>query len=304
MNPEIGKIDIDALIEELLKVYIDPTELNNPDEEILLKEGLIANIRPIENLGQAVSPHADEVFVGDIGKHADQIFEAEITLPSGKKLLVVWKPDSGANKGSDAIANPNKKPVPLPEDTSPHSHKEAGAWIVAQYLSFEHISTPAVVREINGEKGCLRPYIYGKPVDILSDEQQDQSFSDTDTVQDIALYDFLLQTVDRRDANLIWEKEVNAKRQLKVIDHPLTFLPDYYTRDDFYLKGPRLAVAFNKDTGRVKQTPLPSRHIEILENFTAKQDEIKAKLALLLNEKEIEGLFNRVKKVLSSRIFL
>ena len=295
--------EIENHADEVPAQYIEPEQLSIKDEEVLLKEGLVSNIRPIENLAQPVSTHADQVFVGDIDKHADQIFEAEVVLPDGKKLLAVFKPDSGAAKGTET----GKKPVPIPENSSPNSHKEVAAWQVAQYLGLEHISMPAVLRSLDTGKGSLRPYIYGKPVEQLSADEYDQAYSDQLTMEDIALYDYLLQTMDRRDANLVWEKEIKGKRQMKVIDHTLTFLNEDFTKNfNGRDKGPRLMIGYDnsKDPPVLKKAPLPDRLVEKLQLFTENRDEIRTQLSNLLNEKEIEGLFNRVAKCLETKTFL
>lgn len=299
------KIEQDEGRIDILDVYVEPTSLDPKDEERLLKEGLVTNIRPIESLSQVVSSHADQVLVGDVDKHADILFEAEVVLPDGKKLLSVWKPDSGANKGTDAVQNPDKKAVPIPENSSPNSHKEEAAWILAQYLGLAHITMPAVVRTINGEEGSMRPYIYGKPVDLLDMDQQDLAFSDDATNEDIAFYDYLLQTMDRRDANLVWEKEVKNKRQLKVIDHSLTYLPEYFTQD-YEMKGPRLMVAYDntKNPPRLKKIPLPDRHIQGLQNVIDNKEEIEARFSALLNDEEISHVFARIAKANETKTFL
>lgn len=290
---------VDNLEDEIPQQYIEPEQLSIKDEEALLKEGLISNIRAIEDLAQPVSAHADQVFIVDIEKHLDQIFEAEIVLPDGKKLLVVYKPDSGMNKGSF------EKPFKIPGKSSPSSHKEVAAWQIAEFLDLEHITMPAVLRTINGNEGSLRPYIYGKPVDILPEEQQNQALSDQSTMEDIACYDYLLQTMDRKNANLIWEKEINGKRQLKVIDHTLAFIDESYAKH-YNKKGPRLSVAYDntKEQGVLKNTPLPDRLIQKLQNFANSRDEIKNSLADLLNQAEIEGVFTRVEKCLNVKTFL
>lgn len=296
----VGQAD---LIEQVPAQYIEPEQLSVSDEEVLLKEGLVTNIRPIENLPQTVSSHADKVFVGDIEKHADQIFEAEIVLPDGKKLLAVFKPDSGANKGTET----DKKPVPVPENSSPNSHKEVAAWQVAQYLDLEHISMPVVLRSLDtGGEGSLRPYIYGKPFDQLSDDEADQAYSDKETMEDIALYDYLLQTMDRRDVNLIFGKEIQGKRQTKAIDHSLTFLDENFTKNFNKDRGPRLMIAFDnsKDPPVLRKRLLPDRLIEKLESFMTREEEIKASLSELLTEQETQGVFNRVAKCLETKMFL
>lgn len=298
IESKVGKENPD----EIPALYIEPEQLSIQDEEVLLKEGLVSNIRPIENLTQPVPIHADQVFVGDIDKHADQIFEAEIVLPDGKKLLAVFKPDSGTNKGTET----GKNPVPLPENSSSNSHKEIAAWQVAQYLGLEHISMPAVLRSLDSGEGSLRPYIYGRPTDQLSADETDQAYSDHETVEDIALYDFLLQTMDRRDVNLIWEKEIKGKRQMKAIDHSLTFFDEDFTKNFNRDRGPRLMIGYDntKDPPILKKTPLPDRLVDKLQLFIENEDTIKKSLSDLLNSEEIEGVFVRVNKCLEVRTFL
>lgn len=287
--------------DEVPAQYIEPEQLSIKDEEVLLKEGLVSNIRPIELLAQPVSAHADQVFVGDIDKHADQIFEAEIVLPDGKKLLAVYKPDSGTAKGTETKG----KPVPVPENSSPNSHKEAAAWIVARNLGMERISTPAIVRSIDGEKGSIRPYIYGKPLDLLTEDEFDQSYSDESSIEDIDLYDYLIQIIDRRDNNLVWEKPVNGQRQVKVIDHTLTFINEQFARR-FEPKGPRLRVAFDnsKTPPKLKNKPLPQRLLEQLNNFDQNRAAIQNELSNLLNQDEIDELFRLTGKALEAKTFL
>jgi len=302
IEPTVG---VENHEDEVPTQYVEPEQLSIKDEEVLLKEGLVSNIRPIEHLSQPVSTHADQVFVGDIDKHADQIFEAEIVLPDGKKLLAVFKPNSGTNKGTET----GKKPVPIPENSSPNGHKEVAAWQVAQFLGLEYISMPVVLRSLDESEGegSLRPYIYGKPVDQLSADETDQAYSDQPTIESIALYDYLLQTMDRRDANLVWEKEIEGKRQMKVIDHTLTFLNEDFTKN-FNGKdmGPRLMVGYDnsKDPPILKNTPLPDRLVKKLQLFTENEADIRTQLSSLLNTDEIEGLFTRVAKCLETKTFL
>ncbi|HLB95368.1 MAG TPA: hypothetical protein VJK26_00490, partial [Patescibacteria group bacterium] len=192
MNPEsFSKHEQKS--EKIEEPYLDPEKIEVEKLESLLVEGEIINIRPIENHHQVVPPHADRVLLGDID-HADQLFEGEIQIPGeDKKILVVYKPESGINKGTDT-----GEQLPIPKESSPYMNKERAAWLVAKGLGLAGITEPVVIRSLNEGPGSVRPYIWGEPVELLPQEKQDEIFGNQETMEDFALYDFILLTVDRR----------------------------------------------------------------------------------------------------------
>jgi len=282
--------------------YLDPEILNPRDLERILKEGQVINIRPIENGPQEVPVHADRVLLGDIDhyavEHKDVVEMAEIEIPeSGKKLLVVYKPDSGINKGTM-----QGEPVPLPPDSSPYSHKEVAAWKVAHLLGIETV--PVVLRQDLPEgKGSLRPYIWGEPLELLPSEVIDEALSrQGEDVENIALFDYLLQTLDRRNSNLLLTKS----DKLLPIDNSLTFIDEVFALQ-YTIKGPRLRIAFDTQSGespRLKHTPLPERLTARLQGLLDKKSGLREKLADLLTEEEISGLFERTRAAIEAGTFL
>ena len=300
MNPEsFSKHEQKS--EKIEEPYLDPEKIEVEKLESLLVEGEIINIRPIENHHQVVPPHADRVLLGDID-HADQLFEGEIQIPGeDKKILVVYKPESGINKGTDT-----GKPLPIPKESSPYMNKERAAWLVAKSLWLADIAEPVAIRSLNEGPGSVRPYIWGEPVELLPQEKQDEIFGNQETMEDFALYDFILLTVDRRPANMIWE-ETDGQEKIKAIDHSLTFFSEgeeFASR--WERKGPRLATAYDisYDPERLKKTSLPDRHLLKLDQFMEKEQNIRQDLAELLTEKEINGIFSRAQKLLEQKIFL
>lgn len=297
MNPEL--LSQEESNESFEDTYVNPENIETERLEAILKEGQVSNIRTIEEHNQKVPPHADRTLLGDIVPHADQIFEAEIPIPeeNNKKLLVVYKPESGINKGTD-----QGKIVPIPEKGSLHENKEIAAWVMAKYLGLQHLVMPVVKRELQEGEGSLRPYIWGEPLEILPEDVQYQAFENHETLEDIALYDYLLQTIDRRDANLIWDKD---NKKLKAIDHSLTFFSENYA-DRWEKKGPRLQIAFDNsvDPPKLKYTPIPNRLMLKIHNFIENKDQICQNLSELLTEEEISDIFIQAQKVQGQKIFL
>lgn len=294
MEPKEAKT---AFIEE---PYVDPEILDIETLEVALKEGEINNVRPIENHHQKVSPHADRVLLGDLLPHAEQLFEAEITIPGQeKKLLVVYKPENGGNIGTDVGRLPS-----IPKESSPHDQKEVAAWIVAKTLGLGHITEPVVIRTLNEGPGSVRPYIWGEPLEILTEVEVDKALSNQEELEDFALYDYILQTLDRRMANMIWE-EIDGQGKLKAIDHSLTFFDEEFA-SRYTIKGPRLQVAYDNsnDPPTLKQTPLPNRLLVKINEFISREPEIRHELASSLTSKEINGIFDRAQKTLKHKTFL
>jgi len=282
--------------------YLDPETLNPRDLEGILKEGQVINIRPIENGPQEVPVHADRVLLGDIDhyspEHKDIVEVAEIEIPeSGKKLMVVYKPDSGINKGPM-----QGEPVPLPPDSSPYSHKEVAAWKVASLLGIETV--PVILRDDLPEgEGSLRPYIWGEPLELLPIEVVDEALSSRgEDVENIALLDYLLQTLDRRLSNLL----LTRSNKLLPIDNSLTFIDEVFALR-YTVKGPRLRIAFDTKSGespRLKHAPLPERLTACLQDLLDKESELREKLGDLLTEEEISGIFERTRAALEAGTFL
>ena len=293
MNPELPPQEEQQ--ENLAESYINPEVIDLNTLEILLKEGEVQNIRPIEEHRQQVPPHADRVLLGDMNSHADQLFEGEIPVPeSPKKLLVVYKPESGINHGTA-----RGKEIPLPKESSPYENKEIAAWIVAKNLNLKYLSFPATKRELKEGEGSVRPYIWGEPLELLSEEDTEAAESNREILEDIALYDYLIQNIDRSPSNLIWNKDSGS---LKVIDHSLTFFSEEYV-ERWHIKGPRLKIAYDTNE-RLKAIPLPNRLLEKIEQFQANKPEIRQNLSELLTEREINGIFKRTEKLVERKIFL
>lgn len=285
---------------KLEETYINPETLDIDTLELVLKEGEVLNIHPIEEHNQKVPPHADRVLLGDIIPHADQLFEAEIQIPGeNKKLLVVYKPENGINKGTYAGGKPQ-----LPKESSPYGNKESAAWIVAKNLNLTHIAEPVVIRSLNEGLGSVRPYIWGEPLEILPEEKIEAAFADSEIVEDFALYDYILQNLDRRLSNIILE-ESDGLNRLKAIDHSLTFFTEEFA-SRYEKKGPRLLVAFDNSTDppTLKKTPLPERLRTKIEESLGNEQEIRRDLSELLTEEEIDGIFNRAQKLFDKKIFL
>gem|GEM_PF-4734615 len=278
--------------------YLDPETLDSQDLERILKEGQVINIRPIENGPQVVPDHTDRVLLGEIEpympEHKDIVEMGEIEIPeSGQKLLVVYKPERGVNKGTMS-----GEPVPLPPNSSPYSHKEVAAWKVARLLRIE--SVPVVLRQDLPEgEGSLRPYIWGEPLELLPSEVVDEALNNRkEDVENIALFDYLLQTLDRRNSNILLTKN----HKLLPIDNSLTFIDEVYALR-FSVKGPRLRIAFDSET-HLKHTPLPERLITCLENLLDQKAELEEELHELLTKEEISGIFERTRALLNARTFL
>lgn len=275
--------------------YLDPELLDPDDVERILKEGEVQNIHPIEEIEQAVPEHADRVLVGDL-EHKDLAYSAEIVLPEGKKLLVVYKPESGVGQG------PMKgKEIELPKESSPYANKEAAAWIAAKTLGLGHLTAPVVLRSLDEGLGSLRPYIWGEPLEIISPEARKKAYSRRERLEEIALFDYLLQTIDRRLSNLLWTED----DKLKAIDHSLTFFNESFA-ERWHKKGPRLMVAYDNayEPPHLRKTPLPEKLVGHLQGFVDSEQGVRGKLAELLTEEEINDIFERAQKMLKEGIFL
>lgn len=280
--------------------YLDPETLKPEDLERVLKEGQVINIRPIEIGPQTVPPHADRVLLGDIDqyapKHKDIVEMAEIEIPEkGQKILVVYKPDSGVNQGPM-----QGEPLALPENSSPYSHKEVAAWKITSVLGIT--SLPVVLREDLPEgKGSLRPYIWGEPLELLSSTLKDKALGQRKDVENIAVFDYLLQTLDRRESNLLWTNKEN----LVPIDNSLTFFDEVFALQ-FHVKGPRWNMAFDTESKviRLKHRPLPERITSNLQRFLDQEQDCREELSGILTEEEISGIFERTRAVLEAGTFL
>jgi len=288
----------ETIVTPLDESYVDPETLSPDDVEHFLNEGLVSNIRPIEEGTQKVPVHADRVLLGDM-EHKDQVLEADIILPEGKKLLVVYKPESGIGKG------PMKgKEITLPDGSSSYTAKEASAWLVAKALGLAHITAPTVMRSLDEGIGSVRPYIWGEPLETSSKEKRDEAFKSRSSLEDIALFDYLLQTLDRRFSNLLLVENPSGN-QVKAIDHSLTFVSESFA-SRFHKKGPRLMIAYDnsQDPPKLRRTPLPERLVASLQNLISQEDQITQALSPLLKDQEIQDLFLRAKKALEQGTFL
>lgn len=297
------KVDQGLVYETLQARYFNPELLAPEILELFLKEGEIRNIHPIEDFVQPVSAHVDRALLGQMSAHKDIVLEAELILPDQEKpLLVVYKPDSGINKGSFN----QDRTMWLPSPSSSYSKKDAAAWKVISELSLGHLAVPTIYREDLPEgAGSLRSYIWGKPVDLLSLEEQDTVFSDEELMEDIAFLDYILQTMDRREANMVWTKSWPSP--LKLIDHSLTFFAEDFARQ-FTVKGPRLMIAYDNQQGpaTLRRRLLPGRLKDCIDRFLERQDVIMDQLVAsgLLIDEEIRELFNRAKKIQQEGVFL
>lgn len=310
--------------EQVREQYADPESIPEALLERFLTEGTVRKARPIENFAQEVGRHADQVLVAEmydevglvVSTHQDQVWEAEIILPDVEKpLLVVYKPDSGMNKGTMKQAMEN-----LPEDSSPASHKEVAAYLVSRELakgektnpeenklSIKDLVMPVVVREdLEYGKGSVRPYIWGQPLDRISNEEQDLLWKDRELLELIAGYDGVINMIDRRDANLI-RLTRSENQSLKLIDHSLTFFDPVFSRLFINsLKGPRLSVAYHNDQNppALKESPLSSEWQNRLFYLVEHQEVLRANLKNLLTEKEIDGIVINAQKMLEYGIYM
>lgn len=299
MNHETFDHESQQNNERIDESYIDPEKLDVEKLESLLNEGEINNIRLIESHHQKVSPHADKVLIADVA-HADKMFEAEIQIPGeDKKILVVYKPENGKNNGTDT-----GEQIPLPKESSPYMNKEVAAWIVAKNLGLAQMVEPVVIRSLNEGPGSVRPYIWGEPVELVDEEKQNEIYNHHETIEDFALYDYILQTLDRKPGNMILE-DVDGQSKLKAIDHSLTFFDEDYS-SRWHKKGPRLRIAYDtsSDPEILKKTPLPERHTAALDQFIKNSQNIRDDLSKLLSEKEINDVFNHIQKLSEQKIFL
>jgi len=294
MPPKDPAVEYQALKEG----YLDPETLSDDEIERVLKEGQIANLHLIEELGQPVSPHRDQVFTGELGeKHRDVVYEAEVTSPEGKKILVVYKPDKGVGLGSLKDEELN-----LPPDSSSHSNKEGAAWIVAKALGLTHLTMPTIKRDDLPEgAGSIRPYIWGKSLALLPRERTALALQDRKRFQEIAFFDYVVMDLDRRNENLIY----SDSDKLLLIDNSLTFFDDSFA-NNFHVKGPRVSVAFDHTTNppQLKNEPLPQELVQSLQGLLEHEDNITQELSSLLSPKEISDLFKRARRALETGTFL
>lgn len=294
MPPKDPTIEYQALKES----YIDPETLSPDELERMLREGEISNIHPIEELGQTVAPHADQVFTGELMEgHKDVVYEADVVLPEGKKLLVVYKPEKGIGQG-----NKKDKALNLPRETSPHINKEAAAWVVARALGLSDLTMPTIMRDdLPDGPGSIRPYIWGEPLSIISSGKTDQALSDRQRFMEIAFFDYIIMGLDRKNENLIYADS----GKLQLIDNSLTFFDDGFA-NQYHIKGPRVSVAFDHTTNppRLKNEPLTEELVQSLQGFLDQEATITQELSWLLSPKEISDLFGRARRALEAGTFL
>ncbi|MCL5406896.1 MAG: hypothetical protein M1429_00125 [Patescibacteria group bacterium] len=294
MNPELQPSEEEITNEQ----YLNPEKVEPTSLEKIMKEGEILNVRPIEEHFAKIPKHADRVLIGEA--HHDLLLEVEIAIPGeNKKLLVVYKPESGISKGTDKSLLPQ-----LPEKSSPYMKKEAATWEVAKSLELNHIAMPVVIRSLGEGEGSVRPFIWGESLESLSDEETDQALSNQKTLEELALFDYIIQNLDRRKSNLVWEENVKERR-LKAIDHSLTFFDEEFA-SQFAIKGPRLMIAYDNsaDPPTLKNIPLPKELQAKLEILRDNEKTLRNTLSELLTQEEISGIFNRGKKLLERKIFL
>jgi len=290
--------------EQIRARYFNPEQLDTDTLENILERGEVRNIHLIEELGQIVAPHADKVLTGEMtGQfHKDEVLEAELVLPGEEKpLLVIYKPENGIGHGTEQ----GKTMIPLPPNASPAMNKEVAAWVVAKELGFQEIVFPTVIRQDLPEgPGSVRPYIWGDPLELLPFNDISRISKENPNVEKIAIYDYLLQTMDRRLSNLIVTQNANQE-SLIAIDHSLTFFHRDY-RAQYILNGPRLWVGFDnkQDPPKLKGTPVPVDLFNHLELFLQHKKEIYEKLANLLTSKEIDDMFDNAQQLLEQKIFL
>lgn len=286
--------------EEEIQEFINPETLNNKELEKILERAPVEHLRLIEEFDPTVAPHRDQVLVGSIG-HKDQVFEGEISLAPGKKMLVVYKPDSGMNQGSLT----EKNDITVPENSSLSSHKEQASWIIAQKLGLDHVSVPTVIRELDQGKGSIRPYIKGQTIASLAEDEIDKVYMQKEDMEDFALYDFVLGYPNRlKQQNMICRKNGEVY-DIKSIDHSLTMFSDDFIAQ-FAINGPRLLIAYNQtsDPPRLKNAPLPERLLEQLETFISGEEETRKSLKDILNSDEITSVLQRAHRALEQKIFL
>lgn len=300
-SPELTPSKSDNEYRKLREQYFDAESITPTEMERWLLIGELRNIHLIEDFVQPVGLHADRALLGQLSKHKDVVLEAELVLPDQEKpMLVVYKPNSGVNNGTD----PAGKSIWLPASASSHAQKDAAAWIFLKRINFSQLSVPTIFREdlVEGP-GSLRPYIWGKPVDSLTADLQDTIYDDEQLMEDIAFVDYLLQTMDRREPNMIWTDSLPG--ELKLIDHTLTFLDEDYS-NQFTIKGPRLLVAYDNLKDILRRRPIPDRLIKVLEQLVDQRDDFTNELlgSGLLNEGELISFYNRVNKMRQMGIFI
>jgi hypothetical protein len=286
------------LYRKLKEKYFDPELLESSILERFLVEGEVRNVKPIEELTQIVTPHKDRVLTAELIKpHKDQVLQAELVLPTvDKPLLTVYKPDNGENQGS---LKTEKEPIP--SGSSSPSNKDVASWLFGQALGIDHLLTPIVKRELHEGIGSLRTYLWGEPVELLSEQDEEYFFSDELTMEEIALYDYDLQVMDRRPANML----LTLDRRRKLIDNNYSFLPEVFTRN-YTIKGPRLVVAYDNryDPPRLRQRPIRPELRERSAALITNQDQLAHKLASYLTEQEINDTLLRVRKTIERGIYL
>lgn len=175
---------------------------------------------------------------------------------------------------------------------------------MARSLGLQHLSTPAVLRDLDEGAGSVRPYIQGEALATLDQQETDLAYSNREDLEDLALYDYLLQYLDRREENLIWTKKENTG-QIKAIDHSMTFFHESFAANS-EMKGPRLAIAYDNTTARptLEKTPLPDRLIQKLESFIQNEETVRTELKNYLSNQEVDWVLKRVHEAFERKIFL
>lgn len=288
--------------EQLRAKYLDPESLTVEQMQLFLEKGELRNVHKIEELGIPISLHNDAVFTGELTKHQDEILEGELFLPDmDKPLLVVYKPESGINQGT--LEDTNK--FSPPDESSSYSQKEEAAWILGVQLGFQYLFLPVSQRDYGDGHGSVRPFFWGMPVNQLPDDQADQFYEmNVQALEETAVIDYIFQMLDRRDTNILYRTE-DGSQAVKLIDHSKAFFDESFALQ-FEVNGPRLLVAYDrtKPYYELARKPIPEAIKTRLVDFLSKEQDIQTKLSLVLNEREIDGVFLRTKKLVETGIFL
>jgi hypothetical protein len=286
-NPETKPVPLEEIIQ--------PQEASRfgDVEKILeiMQEGEIVEIGKIEDIYPNVSPHTNVVEVVDVrteeNQHANEVLGIKIQK-GGEMIRCVFKPADGENAES-------KKQFDVRE-FYPH---ECAAYMVSDHFGFD-VVPPTLIREINGRIGSLQLFIdhdyYEDYSKMKGVDIQGEDF------QKIALLDWILANCERHEDNLMVNREDPSR--LIAIDHGIVLSgSDYF---GLAIRGPSLALTWDNLGQRHRQVPIPENLLGLLSDGLAKKDDLSGQMATLadIHPKEIEMMWERVEKLISSRTFL
>lgn len=257
----------------------------------IMRDGEVVEIGKIEDIYPNVSPHANVVEVVDVrtkeNQHANEVLG--IKIQKGEDVIrCVFKPADGENSKS-------KKKFGVRE-FYPH---ECAAYMVSDHFGFG-VVPPTLVREIDDRIGSLQLFIdhdyYEDYSKMKGVDIQGEDF------QKIALLDWILANCERHGDNLMVNREDPSK--LVAIDHGIVLSgSDYF---GLAIRGPSLALTWDNLAQRHRQVPVPDNLLDMLKTGLANKDQLSERLGVLsdIHPKEIEMMWERVEKLVSSRTFL